>query len=95
MEIWLIVFDRKEATKRREEIDKRINEIENNKKKALNTEEEEDKKEEDKKEENDDSDDDGKIRHSIKIKHEITKYIRESETEVIYFNIFIIGRNQT
>ena len=47
------------------------------------------------KEENDDSDEEGRVRHSMSIKKQIMMYKRESETEVFYFNIFIIGRNQT
>ena len=52
--------------------------------------------EEEKKQENEVSDEDkGEIRHNIKIKHKVVKYTQESENEVIYFHIFIIGRNQT
>ena len=71
----------------RDSVDLRINEILQNKKKALNTAEE-NKKEEDKKKENDDSDDDGKISQSIYKSQQITKYTKESETDVLYyFNI--------
>ena len=84
-------MDRYQASKRREDIDKRINEIEQNRKEALNVPTEEEKKQE-----NEVSDEDkGEIRHNIKIKHKVVKYIQESENEVIYFHIFIIGRNQT
>ena len=52
--------------------------------------------EEEKKQENEVSDEDkGEIRHNIKIKQKVVKYTRESEIEVFYFHIFIIGRNQT
>ena len=84
-------MDRYQASKRREDIDKRINEIEQNRKEALNVPTEEEKKQE-----NEVSDEDkGEIRHNIKIKQKVVKYTRESEIEVFYFHIFIIGRNQT
>ena len=84
-----------QAIKRREIVDLRINEIQHNKKEALNVPAEENKKEEDKKEENEDSDDEeGKVRQNIYTNQQIAKYSRKSETEVFYFNIFIIGRNQ-
>ena len=84
-------MDREEAAERKEDINKRINEIEQNRKNALNVPTEEEKKQE-----NEVSDEDeGKARHNIKIKQKVVKYTRESETEVFYFHIFIIGRNQT
>ena len=89
-------MDREKAIKLRDSVDFKINKIEQNKKKALNVAAEENKKvEEVKKEENEDSDDDGKISQSIYTSKQVAKYTHESETEVIYFNIFIIGRNQT
>ena len=83
-------MDREKATKRREIVSLRINEIENNRKEALNLPAEENKKEE-----NEDSDEEGKVRQSIYMNQKITKYTKESETQVLYFYIFIIGRNQT
>ena len=84
-------MDRYQASKRREDIDKRINKIEQNRKENLNVPTEEEKKQE-----NEVSDEDkGEIRHNIKIKQKVVKYTQESENEVFYFHIFIIGRNQT
>ena len=93
--ICLIVLDREEAKERREIVSLRINEIENNRKEALNLPAEENKKELNQKEENDDSDEEGKVRQSKYTNQKIAKYTRKSETEVFYFHIFIIGRNQT
>ena len=77
-------------------IDYRINEIEYWKMKAFNTFiEEEYKKEHKVSEEYEDSDEEGIVRQSINTNQQITKCMRKSETEVFYFHIFIIGRNQT
>ena len=86
-------MDREKAENRREIVDLKINKIVQNRKKDLP--QEDNKKAEAKKEENEDSDEEGKVNQSIYKNQQMTKYSKESETKVIYFNIFIIGRNQT
>ena len=90
-------MDRYQASKRKEDIDKRINEIKQKREKPWNilTEKEKKHKNEVSDGDEDENEDEEEIRNNIKIKQKIVKYIRESETEVFYFYRFIIGRNQT